>query len=1056
MRTEITLARSLVWLVVLAYACMGATAFAQERAADPQTAAPSVTTSARPAVTYSAPALPPLQPQTSYQGMVVRNVVFQGIQEENRVLNNLRDLIVQENGKVLDRRDLKRSLQALYATGRFADVKVLAQQTSPQELTLVFVAVPNYFIGSINAEGAPKRPTNTQLVDATKLQLGEIMTPVKLEQAMNRMKIVLRENGLFRPTITVKETTHPETQLVDLLFQITPNEPAHIGQVKVEGDPGYTLAELTAMTDLQPGHTVTQQRLTKALQKLRKKYTKQGRLESQISIIDRKYHEDTNLLDLTFKIVRGPTVDVRLEGASISKGKLRRYVPIYEENAVDSDLLNEGRRNLRDYLQTKGYFDAEVNFKENYIKDKDHLNVIYDVNRGEKHDLVAIHFVIEPGRYISASQSPPFFAESSLRERIQVQPQSLVLSHGRFSQALLAQDVENITALYRGNGFLAAKVEGAIHDDYKGKAQDMEVTYRIIEGPQTKVGKLSIERNNSFDRDSLPIVNTAEGQPYSEANINLDRDAILNFYFDKGFPNTQFDAKVTPTPGVPNSMDVTFIINEGKQFFIDKILTSQLEFTRPQVVHRQFEIKSGDALSQTQMSKTQSNLYNLGVFNEVKMAVQNPDGEAKYKDVLMQFQEAKRWTFNYGFGLEASTGQPDQQSCQQLAEQGQTSIACSQGRTGVSPRATFDVSRINFRGLAHTLTLRSTIGRLQKRGLIGYVAPRWMGRPNWTLSYTTFYDNSINVTTFTSERLEASVQAEQEYNCINRPTCVSRFLYRFTYRRVKASNVVVSPDQVPLYSQPVRVGMPSITYIRDKRDNALETFNGNFSTLDAGVASRYFGSQANFGRFIFQNATYHPIKRKNGKPEDRWVFARNIRFGVEYPVNDDFIPLPERFFAGGANSLRGFALNQAGPRDLSTGSPLGGYAVWVNTLELRTPPLILPFVENNLSFAFFHDSGNVFQDANTMFHSLFRWYQPHQSDCKSQATANQCSFAYMSQAVGAGVRYRTPIGPVRVDFGYNLNPTTYPATVADPNGNPLFQPLTTRRLNVFFSIGQTF
>jgi outer membrane protein insertion porin family len=1026
----------------MVFLCVNMPGFAQNDSHKPAIAAP--------AAAPPAPAITPIRPKSSLQGMIVRDVVFRGIQEDNRVLNNLRDLVTQESGKPFDRYKIRQSLQALYATGRFADLKVEAQQTSPQDLTLVFVATPNVFIGTINAEGAPKRPTNGQLVDATKLQLGELVTPVKIEAAVERVKAVLRENGFYQATVSVQQTYRLENQLADLVFKIMPNNPVHIGKFTVQGDSGYSESEIAKMIDMEPGHTVTQERVTKALQKLRKKFTKQGRLESQISIIERNYHEDTNLLDYVIKINRGPTVDVKVEGASISKGKLRRYVPIYEENAVDNDLLNEGRRNLRDYLQTKGYFDAKVNFSQHYLADKDHLNVIYDIDRGEKHELIAVNFDITPGQYIPTIQKePPFFSEEQRRQVLQVQKKSMILSNGRYSQALMAQDIESLTALYRGSGFLQAKVEGAIQDDYQGKAGEIVVTYRINEGPQTKVGKVTIQGNSTFDKDQLPGLNTADGQPYSESNINLDRDALLNFYFDKGFPNSQFEARVAPTPGDASSMDVTFVINEGKQFFIDRVLTSKLEFTRPSVVQKQFEVHSGDALSQSEMAKTQSNLYNLGVFNEVKMAIQNPDGDAKYKDILMQFQEGRRWTFNYGVGVEASTGQPDQQSCQQLAEQGETSVACSQGRTGVSPRATFDISRINFRGLAHTLSFRSTIGRLQQRGLVSYIAPRWLGKPNWTLTWTAFYDNSINVTTFTSERLEGAVQAEQQYSRI------SRLLYRFTYRRVKASNVVVAPDQVPLFSRPVRVGMPSISYIRDKRDDVLETFNGNFSTVDAGVSSRYFGSEASFGRFIFQNATYHPFGRaKIGKK--RWVFARNLRFGVEEPVNNDFIPLPERFFAGGSNSHRGFALNQAGPRDLITGSPLGGYAVWVNSLELRTPPLVLPYIQDNLSLVFFHDSGNVFTDTREMFKSLFRWYQPRQDDCKNQAMASQCSFAYVSQAVGAGIRYRTPIGPVRMDLGYNLNPTVYPATVADANGNAVFQPLTTRRLNFVFSIGQTF
>jgi outer membrane protein insertion porin family len=985
------------------------------------------------------PPLPPLTTLSSYQGMIVGDIQFHGVDADPKSLEQLRKLVQQEVGKPVDREKIRHSLQDLYATGRFADLQVEAQRTSAQELTLIFEAQPNFFIGSITSDGGLKHPSDNQLVDSTKLQLGEPLTRAKVEQAMERLLAIFRDNGYYRAKVTASEKRRPNVELIDIAFHVVPGPQAKIGLVAVAGDPGLTTPEIVKIAGMKPGKLVTQERITKGLQKLRSKYSKQKRLESQIAIVNRQYHEESNTVDFAYRIDRGPIVDIVTEGASLSRRKLKKLVPVFEENAVDDDLLNEGRRNIRDYLQTQGYFDAKVNFIENN-PGKDQLHVIYDIDRGAKHDVVRV--TLEGNKY---------FEDDLIRERLQVQAKSIILSHGRFSQPLMNQDVASITALYRSNGFLQASVEAQMMDDVEGKEGDMAVLYRIQEGPQTRVTNLTIEGDKSFSNEEiLQLLNTQEGQAYSESNIALDRDAILNFYFDKGFPNTQFEYKSSPTPDKPNSMDVTFTIREGEQFFVDRVLTSQLEFTRPYVVRNQLEIKSGDPLSQTQMAKTQANLYNLGIFNEVKMAVQNPDGNAKYKDVLIQLQEAKRWTFNYGFGLEASTGQPDQQSCAQLAQQGQTSLACSQGRTGVSPRVTFDVSRINFRGKANTLTLKSNVGRLQQRGLIAFEAPRWWDKDNWTFTATAFYDNSINVTTFTSERLEGSLQLENRYSR------VSRFIYRMTYRRVKASNVVVAPDQIPLLSQPVNVAMPSFGYIRDKRDNVLDTQNGNYTTFDTGVAAKYLGSQASFTRFLAQNSTYHPFRGKKSNKSARWVFARSLRIGVEEPFNDTVIPLPERFFAGGTTSHRGFALNQAGPRDLTTGSPLGGYAVVINSLELRTPPLLLPFVGDSLSFAFFHDAGNVFQDGEEMANSIFRWHQPHKEYCENASTASLCSFAYISHAVGAGIRYRTPIGPIRVDVGYNLNPSVYPATVAGPNNTSVFQSFTTRRINVFFSIGQTF
>ncbi|HEX6880833.1 MAG TPA: POTRA domain-containing protein, partial [Terriglobales bacterium] len=825
-----------------------------------------------------------------YHGMIVKEIQFRGMQGDERITTQMRELVKQEIGKPLNRMTVRRSMAALYATGRFADLQVEAQQTGPTELTLVFEAELNFFIGSITSDAGLKRPSDSQLVDSTKLQLGEVLTRAKVEQSIERILAIMRENGYYQATVTESEKQRAEVQLTNVNFHVVPGPPAKIGQLTVEGDPGLTTHEIVKISKMKPGKQLTQDRVTKGLQNLRKKYSSQKRLESQIAIASRTYRETTNTVDFTYRIDRGPLVDIQEEGASLSKRKLKKLVPVYEENAVDEDLLNEGRRNIRDYLQTQGYFDAKVNYTEN--SDPDKMHVIYDVDRGDKHDVVRVNL-----------QGNKYFDDDLIRERLQVQPKSIILSHGRFSQPLMGQDVDSITALYKSNGFLEASVEAQMADDVGGKTGEMAVTYKIHEGPQTRVAKLTVQGNETFPTDQLAqLMNTQEGQAYSEANIALDRDAVLNFYFDKGFPNTQFESKATPTPDTPNSMDVTFTIVEGKQFFVDRVLTSDVEFTRPYVVQNQLQIKPGDPLSQTQMAKTQAALYDLGVFNEVKMAVQNPDGEAKYKDVLIQLQEAKRWTFNYGFGLEASTGQPDQQSCAQLAQEGQTSVGCSQGRTGVSPRVTFDVSRINFRGKANTLTLKSNVGRLQQRVLIAFEEPRWLDKANWSFTATAFYDNSINVTTFTSERLEGSLQLEDRYSR------VSRFFYRLTYRRVKASNVVVSPDQIPLLSQPVRVGMPSFGYIRDKRDNIIDSQNGNYTTFDAGVASKYLGSQASFARFIAQNSTYHPFKGKKSNKSMRWVFARNLRIGVEEPFDNTLIPLPERFFAGGTNSHRGFAL----------------------------------------------------------------------------------------------------------------------------------------------------
>src|SRR5262249_24682552 len=141
-------------------------------------------------------------------------------------------------------------------------------------------------------------------------------------------------------------------------------KPARVGQVNVTGSPGFDIEEIRDIAKLHPGDKVNGSKITTALQRLRKKYRKQDRLEAQVALTQRIYHPETNLVDYTFDINRGPIVEVKVEGAKLREGQIKKLVPIFEENAVDDDLLNEGTRNIRDFLQSKGYFDVKVSYEE--------------------------------------------------------------------------------------------------------------------------------------------------------------------------------------------------------------------------------------------------------------------------------------------------------------------------------------------------------------------------------------------------------------------------------------------------------------------------------------------------------------------------------------------------------------------------------------------------------------------------------------------------------------------------------------------------------------------
>ena len=1015
-------AATAVFGMILGAAVISVSSGAQQTPPDPMV--PPASAAIDPAAAPAAVPTVSQSPLQKYEGLPVREV---RIQSHASVDPNLLAQLPQQSNQPLDRKKLRASVQKLFATKQFQDIQVEAEKDQRGQVTLVFIADENYFVNGVFVDGVPQHaPTATQLINATKLELGELFTQEKVNAALQNIKRLLVENGYYHGTATTTDKRNPTTQQVDVFFHVRAGSLARVGTVTFRGDAGFDQAQLPDITKLHPGDKVSAAHMRRALERLRKRYQRRDRLEAQVAVVERAYHEDTNTLDYVFGIDRGSKIDVRVEGAHLRKGLVKRYVPIYEENAVDDDLLNEGRRNIRDYFQTKGFFDVNVDFSQKQA-DPDERIVYYQIKKGERHKLVAVDF-----------EGNHYFDRETLIERMEVQPSNYLLRHGRYSQSYLSRDTQNLEALYKANGFQQVKVKAEAQDDYKGEKGRLRGIVHIEEGPQTLVTKLSFVGNSSIPEEELrTLTNIKEGQPFSEASVASDRDAVLVEYLNRGFPDARFEASYQPASTDPPRMNVNYKITEGKRIFVDRVLVSGLDHTKDFIVQRELQIREGEPLSQRDMLETQRRLYDLGIFNTVNIAVENPDGDLTQKNILLNLEEAKRYTFKYGLGFEVQTG----------TGQG---ASLPQGRTGISPRVSFDVTRLNFRGRNQTLSLKTRFGRLQQRALVSFDAPRWWGRENLKFSLTGFYDSTRDVNTFTAERLEGSPQVEQVWS---RATTL---VYRFTYRRVKVdpNSLKIDPNLIPLLSRPVRVGIPSVTWIHDKRDDPVDAHHGSFTTFDSGVSDSIFGSEANFSRFLLQNSTYRRVLGK------KYVLARLTRIGIEDPFSGanqtlNFIPLPERFFAGGGNSLRGFGFNQAGPRDLQTGYPVGGEALFVNQIELRTPPLPFPFVGDNLSAVLFHDMGNVYKTAKDMWPGLIRVSQKDTESCRNLAAVMPCDFNYTSHAIGAGLRYRTPIGPVRVDVGYNLNPAIFPIRVFDTSGKPPHVE-TVHRFNFVFSIGQAF
>ncbi|MFN0168997.1 MAG: BamA/TamA family outer membrane protein [Bryobacteraceae bacterium] len=925
-------------------------------------------------------------------------------------------------GQPLRLADVRESIYRLYNTGQYKDLRVDARLVG-EEVAMTFLTQNSWFIGRASADKTVKEPPNNgQLVNATGLRLGEAYRPERVKDAADSLQQLLESNGFFESRVEPRFEYEARTQQIHIRFVINAGRRAYFETPEVRGDfklPVDRIVKFTRWHGWLGWRAATLSRTQRGLEGIRRYYRREDRLMAKVSLDEMNYNPGGGRVTPSLSIDAGPKVEVHTIGAKVPRSKLMQLIPIYEEGTVDRDLLVEGSRNLRDYFQTRGYFETEVEFKQQRVRN-DRAAIDYLINTGPRQRVESVN--VAGNRY---------FDEQTIRERMFTLPRSFQFRRGRFSETLLRRDEEAVASLYRANGFRDVNVSSAV-TPAGGPKRGLKVAMTIEEGPQWRVAKLEIEGVRSFEPSQLlELCTSQEGQPFSEFQIAVDRDAVLAWYYAEGFSEALFEWSSTPAEK-PNSVNVKYVVQEGRRKYVRQVLISGLQTTQPALVNRTLTLNPGDPLSSTRMAETQQRLYDLGIFARVNAAVQNPEGDLEEKYVLYQVEEANRYSVTGGLGAEIARIGGNQASFDSPA-----------GSPGFSPRVSLDASRLNFRGIGHTVSFRSRLSNIQQRALVNYTAPRLGNVRGRDLSFTALIENASDIRTFESRRREGSVQLSQRLSKANTA------LFRFAYRRVGVDNLKIADSQIPTYSQPVRIGILSANFIQDKRDDPTDSTRGAFNTADFGLASRYFGSQANFPRFLGRNTTYHAFGRR------KYVLARSLTFGWQRPFGKSLdprsteadIPIAERFFSGGANSHRGFPENQAGPRDLDTGFPLGGRALLMNNLEMR-----FPLAGENLRGVLFHDAGNVY--------SRF-------GDISIRARQRDVTdFDYMAHAVGFGVRYRTPIGPVRLDFAYSANSPRFERCVDTATGSvcqkDTLSPnrsIVSERISRFqfhFSIGQSF
>jgi outer membrane protein assembly factor BamA len=665
---------------------------------------------------------------------------------------------------------------------------------------------------------------------------------------------------------------------------------------------------------------------------------------------------------------------------------MKKLIPIYSEGTVDQDLVDEGQRNLTDYFQKKGFADVKV--ASSIQRQPDQILVVYQIDRGRKHKVDRIVF---HGNYA--------LSQKELMSQVVVK-KSHIWKHGSFSQKLLKQSSDNIQAVYQDRGYEDVKVTAqAVDRDPK-----IDITFDIEEGPQTMVEDVKVSGNENVPYAELTAPNGFElrpGVPYSPRKLAEDRNRISATYLNRGYLNAEVKAKLQPSEGDPHSVNVAYAITEHQLVRTNEVVYLGQEHTRLSLIARTAKIPPETPMRRGQLLEAESRLYDLNIFDWSSVGPSKPITDQTDEAALVKVHEGNRNQIAYGVGFEVShrggnipTGTVALPGGGGTIGLGGQQIAPSQS-TFASPRGLIEYSRRNMRGMGETAGGSILLSRLDQKLLTTYGQPHFIGSDWSSLSSFSVERNSENPL-FTAGLGDLSFQVER---LINRRTN-TRLQLRYDFNKTDLSHLIV-PELVLNQDRHVLLSTVSATLIRDTRDKPLDAHRGMFATLNLGITPTAFGSSANFAKLFAQYAYYKPVHSL--------IFANSIRLGLASPFAGSFVPTSQLYFSGGGTSLRGFPIDEAGPQRLvpfcnvlqgqsgcvNVTVPVGGKQLFILNSEARFPLGIM----KALGGVVFYDGGNVYSAIN--LHNFADNY---------------------SNTIGIGLRYATPIGPIRIDFGRNLNP----------------------------------
>jgi len=657
-------------------------------------------------------------------------------------------------------------------------------------------------------------------------------------------------------------------------------------------------------------------------------------------------------LKLTFQLFEKPTIQsLQIVGNKrIATDKIRGKLDLVEGAIIPPGALAKNAEKVRLFYEEEGYYLARVEGAEERISPQE-VTVTFSIVEGDKFDVGEIDIVGNRA-----------LKEKEIKKRLQTSELFLWFFGGTLKREELTRDLDRIRAYYLDHGFLDIAVdEPDIQIDARRKK--LRIVIPVQEGPQYRIGTLAIQGNALLSEAVIRgLIKSRAGGIFSREGLQGDVVAVTDRYADRGY----LFADVMPVTNIrpaEHTVDVTLEITEGPQAFIRRIEIGGNARTRDKVVRRELTLVEGNVFSSSRLQRSRRNLENLGFFEEVKLDTRRA-GAPDQVDLFVDVKEKPTGAFTIGGGFSSVDG----------------------------PIGVASISQSNLFGLGKRVAISGQLGTNANRYNLVYTDPHLLDS-NFLFEARGF-NNETDFRTyqgFNQETLGGSVSLG------HRLFEEVEGLVSYGYERVKIKDLDANAPflirrQAEESGGVSHTSAVSLALSRDTRDSFLEPTRGLRVRLAATVAGSALGGDNDFMKYSADASQYVPLF---------WKMVGHLRGNFSYGEaygDSEVLPVQERFFLGGPNTIRGFRNFTVSPRDPAGGDGLtGGNKAWFANAELLFP-LYEPL---RMRGVVFFDVGQVYDERHN-FQDLFK--------------------RSIKRSVGIGIRFNSPIGAIRLEWGFNLNP----------------------------------